>query len=73
MTPKCMTCKARWMLVPFTEIEHAGRGSSLGGKVMISFLGRMCFEVTTIHLRRAVRQAIVFIDLEPNKKYVLGI
>lgn len=45
----------------------------LGGEVMISFLGCICFEVTVIHLRRAVKQAVVFIDLEFNKKYGLGI
>lgn len=60
-------------MVLFTEIEHAGRGSNCGGKVMISLLGCICFEVTVIHLERAVRQAVVFIDLELNKKYGLGI
>lgn len=45
----------------------------LGGEVMISFLGCIYFEVTVVHLRRAVRQAVVFIDLEFNKKYGLGI
>lgn len=45
----------------------------VGGKAMISLLGCICFEVTVIHLKRAVRQAVVFIDLELNEKYGLGI
>lgn len=48
-------------------------GQILGGEVMISFLGCIYFEVTVIHLRRAVRQAVVFIDLEFKKKYGLEI
>lgn len=45
----------------------------LGGEVMVSFLSCIYFEVTVIHLRGAVRQAVVFIDLEFNKKHGLGI
>lgn len=73
MTPKCLACINRRMIVSFTETGRAGRRSSLGGKVMTSLLDCICFEVTVIHPRRAVRQADIFIDLELNKKYGLGI
>lgn len=26
MTPKCLACITRWLIVPVTEIEYAGRG-----------------------------------------------
>lgn len=71
MTPKCLACIPRWVIVPLTEIGHAGRGSGLGEKGH-DFSFSLCFEVTVIHLR-IVRQAVVFIDLELNRKYGLEI
>lgn len=47
-------------------------GQVLGGKGH-DFSFRLRFEVTVIHLRRIVRQAVVFIDLELNRKYGLEI
>lgn len=44
-----------------------------GRKVRISLLDCICFEVTVIHLRSAVRHAVVFIGLKFNEKYGLGI
>lgn len=73
MTLMCLICVTRWMMVPFTEIEHSRRGSSFRGKGHDFIFKPGYFEVSVIHLRRAVRQAVVFIDLELNEKYGLGI
>lgn len=75
MTPKCLACVTTWIVVPFTELERAmlEEDHDLGGKVRISFLDCICFEVTVIHLRSAVMHAVVFIGVKLNKKYGLAI